>query len=114
MTMEADTASFTERVNSKTTGTSQGWPVVVFISTIHGGNGGPRLYSIFSTELKLEPGDSNLGRPHFIFLVSYFLVFVPVLLQLVKGEFGLGVISRRTLKVLVAVSFKSHPTQLCC
>lgn len=67
-------------------------------------------YTAYFSQLKLEPGDSNLGRLHFIFLASYFLVFVPALSQLVKEEFGLGVISRKTFKVLIALSFKSHPT----
>ena len=48
-------------------------------------NGGLRLYSMFLTELKRESGPPNLGRPHFIFPTSYFLVFLPVILQLAKG-----------------------------
>ena len=43
-------------------------------------SGGPRWYNMFLTELKWESGPPNLGRPHFIFSASYFLVFLPMIL----------------------------------
>ena len=43
-------------------------------------SGGPRWYNMFLTELKWESGHPNLGRPHFIFSASYFLVFLPIIL----------------------------------
>lgn len=46
---------------------------------------------------------SNVGRPHFTSPASYFPVFVPVLLQLARELFGLGLLSRGTVKVLVTV-----------
>ena len=51
---------------------------------------------------------SNVGRPHLISPASCFLDFVSVLLHLAKGEFGLGVLSRGTLKVLVTISFRGN------
>ena len=110
MTMEGDTASLSERVD---------WKITMLVCSpldmcyIHG-----ETEAQDSTAYSWQSWNWNLGLLTWADPVSSFLQVSSWSLclyfcSLLKGEFGLGSTSRRTLKVLVPVSFRPRPTQLC-